>query len=225
MGIVLTVLDPPHQAHPNLITALPAGIGQIIDLDTRLVSPRYDALFLTANGLVVRDPGSGDFFGVPWANFSLADHLRIHNRHAVLTLWIEAHRPVELAIDRRLARNISAAAPILQRQPGVAIDQVVVNGNGFSSSGSIGSAYDTVLRPFVPNAGSEPSNLHALHNVAQQAYTKRRRRQMAFTVLAVGMLLAAAAVGSFTSAYVNGSVDARATDNLRLLTSEPIELD
>ncbi|MDH3293779.1 MAG: hypothetical protein OER95_05610 [Acidimicrobiia bacterium] len=91
-----------------------------------MVSPRFDAILVTTRGLVVRDPGSREFFGVPWANFSPEDHLRFHSRHAVLTLWLYDNRPVDLAIDRRLADNIAAIAPVLKMNPEVTVDQVLV---------------------------------------------------------------------------------------------------
>jgi len=260
MGIVLTVLEPPHQPHPNLLAALPPGVGRVIDLEPRLVSPRYDTLLVTANGLVVRDPGTGGFHGVPWSNFSLEQHLRYHSRHAILTLWIEEHRPVELAIDRRLALNIAIAAPVLQQHPGAVIDNVVVAdrlidpadndvfgrsaGQSFTVQVGYGHEIETPqsYRPdetaadyqlesvpvdLAPSsiqvAGDEPepANLHALHNVATRAAAKRRRKRALLTALALTMLLAAAAAGSLASIYANGEDG----DNIRLLTSEPIELD
>jgi len=126
MGIVLTVLEPPHHPNSDFTASLPPGIGQLIDVCPRVVSPRFDALLVTTRGLVVRDPGSREFFGVPWSNFSLDDHLHQHSRHAVLSLWLGDKRPVEIAIDRRLALNIACVAPVLKSNPDVKIDDVVV---------------------------------------------------------------------------------------------------
>ncbi len=81
---------------------------------------------VTTRGLVVRDPGSHEFFGVPWSNFSVDDHLRQHSRHAMITLWINEKRPVELAIDRRVAVNIANIAPVLAANPSAIVDEVVV---------------------------------------------------------------------------------------------------
>ncbi len=81
---------------------------------------------MTSRGLVVRDHRTGGFHGMPWAHFSIDDHLRQHSRHAVLTMWIGERRPVELAITRRLALNIVSIAPVLQLHPDVVVDDVVV---------------------------------------------------------------------------------------------------
>ncbi|MDH3300956.1 MAG: hypothetical protein OES24_10655 [Acidimicrobiia bacterium] len=126
MGIVLTVLEPPHLPEPNLVTALPPEVGRVIDAEPRLVSPRYDTLLVTTRGLVVRDHVSGDFSGIPWANFSLDAHLQQHSRHAILLLWLDERRPVEVAITRRLALNIASVAPVLKSNPTASVDDVVL---------------------------------------------------------------------------------------------------
>ena len=79
MGIVLSVLKPPHHPDKNLLDALPSGIGRVIDVEPRLVSPRFDTLLVTSRGLVVHDHRTGDFHGMPWAHFSVDDHLHHHS--------------------------------------------------------------------------------------------------------------------------------------------------
>ncbi len=126
MGIVLTVLEPPHPPEPNLVAALPPGAGLVIDVEPRLVSPRYDKLIVTTRGLLVRNHVTGDFHGVPWANFSVDAHLRQHSRHATLLLWLNERRPMELAVTRRVALNIASVAPVLKRNPTAAVDDIVI---------------------------------------------------------------------------------------------------
>ena len=126
MGIVLTVLEPPHHPEPAVVAALPPGAGRVIDSEPRLVSPRFDTLIVTSRGLIVRDHVTGDFQGVPWVNFSLEAHLRQHSRHAVLTLWLDNRRPLEVSITRRLALNIASIAPVLQLDPKATVDDVVI---------------------------------------------------------------------------------------------------
>ena len=126
MGIVLTVLSPPHPPEPNLLAALPAEVGRVVDVESRLVSPRYDTLLVTTQGLIVRDQRSGDFHGVTWTNFSVDSHLRRHIRHATVILWLNDQRPTELAITLRVADNIASIAPVLKQQPSATVDDIVV---------------------------------------------------------------------------------------------------
>ncbi len=214
MGIVLTVLKPPHQPEPNLIAALPPEAGRVIDAEPRLVSPRYDMLLVTSRGLVVRDHVSGDYHGVPWAGFSLDAHLRRHSRHAVLTLWLDSRRPVELAINMGLASNIAAVAPVLRLHPDVAVDDVVLD-DGAAAGGLVAPApaQPPIPAPRAINLFNEAEGdtvmienpeFDPLHPDAGQISRWTRSRQVLPVAAAVGFLIVAGVVGGLASMLVGG---------------------
>lgn len=237
MGIVLTVLEPPHPPEPNLVAALPPGIGGIIDVESRLVSPRHDTLVVTTRGLVVRDHVSGEFHGVPWINFSAEDHLRQYSRHAILILWLNERRPLELAITRRLALNIAAVAPVLKQQPTVAVDEIVIaerspeidlrDSPGLAAAPPLpidrvgGLPPPDLTSPIRlgadPTVGRQPTSVDDPPQTGQN-------RQTRHLVTAAALLLVAGAVGGIASIVVNAD-ESPAGGTAPVMTSEAVDID
>lgn len=229
MGIVLTVLEPPHRPEPNLVAALPPGIGRVIDLEPRLVSPRYDALLVTTRGLVVRDHVSGVFSGVPWANFSLDAHLRQHSRHAVLLLWLNERRPSEVAITRRLALNIAAVAPTLKRHPTIPVDDIVLA----DPPPSVVDLRDRAgIEAPVPQPADRTPGLpppaptrtvgdRGVENLAPPTGGRRRAPRL---LVGVSVLALAGAIGGLASIVINAD-NSSADGAVPTISSEAIEID
>lgn len=240
MGIVLTVLEPPHPPEPNLLRALPPGIGRVIDVESRLVSPRYDTLLVTTRGLVVRDHVSGDFSGIPWVNFSLDGHLRQHSRHAVLLLWLNERRPTEVAVTRRLALNIASVAPVLKLHPAVPVDDIVV---AEAAPDVVDLRDRTTIDAPAPRqtdrvGGLPPPNPTAPVDVRRErdpdhrwertadggALPPGRRRLPSRLLVGVAVLVLAGAAGGLASIIVNA--DASPADGeVPVITSESVEID
>ncbi len=225
MGIVLTVLEPPHQPEPNLITALPPGIGRVIDVEPRLVSPRYDTLLVTTRGLVVRDHVSGDFCGIPWANFSLADHLRQHSRYAILLLWLSERRPIEVAVTRRLALNIASVAPVLKQYPTTPVDDVVL-------ADPAAGVVDLRDRPRIHAPAPRPADrVDALPPPKlttpvrdHRPPSPRRPRRTSRLLASMAVLALAGALGGLASIVAN--TDGSPADGaVPMITSEAVEID
>ncbi len=232
MGIVLTVLEPPHPPEPNLTAALPPGTGRVIDVEPRLVSPRYDTLLVTTRGLVLRDHVSGDFHGVPWTNFSLHDHLHHHSHHATLILWLDERRPIEVAITRRLALNIASVAPVLTSDPTANVDDVVL-ADGRSDAIDLRrspeprfSAPPPVERfEGLPPPDPTPRPISSAPSPDTPASVGASGRFPGGRVLTgVAVLVIAGAVGGLASIVVNG--DGNSADGaVPQITSEAVEAD
>ena len=233
MGIVLTVLEPPHHPEPKLVAALPPGTGRVIDVEPRLVSPRFDTLLVTSRGLVVRDHVSGQFHGVPWANFSLDAHLRQHNRHAVLTLWLNQRRPMELAITRRVALNIASVAPVLTRHPTEPVDDIVVAGPVPDTidlrEPAPARAITTPPRPSdrvdglrPPEPVPTPQRPTGAATPAGQQPAQAQRRSAVRLMVGLAVLVVAGAVGGAASMMINGA-DTAADGSVPTITSEAVD--
>lgn len=226
MGIVLTVLEPPHLPEPNLVAALPPGIGRVIDLEPRLVSPRYDALLVTTRGLVVRDQVSGVFSGVPWANFSLETHLQLYSHHATLMLWLDERRPTEVAIARRLALNIASVAPTLKQHPTVPVDDVVQAHPpppvvDLRQRGGIAAP---VPQPVDRTPGLPPPDPVADRSDLDRAPSGVDRRQRSRLLVGVSVLVLAGAIGGLASIVINTD-NSSAGGTVPTITSEAVEID
>jgi len=240
MGIVLTVLEPPHPPEPSLLRALPPGIGRVIDVEPRLVSPRYDTLLVTTRGLVVRDHVSGDFSGVPWTNFSLDAHLRQRSRHAVLLLWLNERRPIEVAVTRRLALNIASVAPVLKLHPTLPVDDIVVA----EAAPDVVDLRDHVRidapaprptdrvggiprpYPMAPvNVRRDRNPDHGRERTTDRgAPSPGRRPQTSRLLVGVAVLVLAGAVGGVASIVVNTD-GSPADGSVPMISSEPVEID
>lgn len=224
MGIVLTVLEPPHQPEPNLMTALPPGVGRVIDVEPRVVSPRYDTLLVTTRGLIVRDHVSGDFSGVPWESFSVSDHLHQYNRHAILLLWLNERRPIEVAVTRRLALNIASVAPALKQHPTTPVDDVVL--------AEPPRVIELGSRPTIDAPAPQPTDRFAAIPPPELATpvgdhggpSLGRRRPSSRLLVGAAVLVLAGALGGLASIIFNTD-GSPAGGAVPMITSEAVAID